>query len=175
MATENPIEQEGTYLLPEAQMDRFMLKVVMDYPKRDEERRILDEYAKTEGLPEAQQAVTIEQVLAARKVVDSIYVDDKMKEYIVDLVCASRDPEKYNVPAKDLIHMGASPRATIYLTLTAKAHAFMQGRGYVTPQDVKSIAMDVLRHRVHITYEAEAEEKTSEDVVKLLLDHLPVP
>jgi len=175
MATENPIEQEGTYLLPEAQMDRFMLKVVMDYPKRDEERRILDEYAKTEGLPEAQQAVTIEQVLAARKVVDSIYVDDKMKEYIVDLVCASRDPEKYNVPAKDLIHMGASPRATIYLTMTAKAHAFMQGRGYVTPQDVKSIAMDVLRHRVHITYEAEAEEKTSEDVVKLLLDHLPVP
>ena len=175
MATENPIEQEGTYLLPEAQMDRFMLKVVMDYPKRDEERRILDDYAKTEGLPEAQQVVTVEQVLEARKVVDSIYVDDKLKEYIVDLVCASRDPEKYNVPAKDLIHMGASPRATIYLTLVSKAHAFMQGRGYVTPQDVKSIAMDVLRHRVHITYEAEAEEKTSEDVVKLLLDHLPVP
>ena len=175
MATENPIEQEGTYLLPEAQMDRFMLKVVMDYPKRDEERRILDDYAKTEGLPVAQQVVTVEQVLAARKVVDSIYVDDKLKEYIVDLVCASRDPEKYNVPAKDLIHMGASPRATIYLTLVSKAYAFMQGRGYVTPQDVKSIAMDVLRHRVHITYEAEAEEKTSEDVVKLLLDHLPVP
>jgi len=175
MATENPIEQEGTYLLPEAQMDRFMLKVVMDYPKRDEERRILDDYAKTDGLPVAQQVVTVEQVLEARKVVDSIYVDDKLKEYIVDLVCASRDPEKYNVPAKDLIHMGASPRATIYLTLVSKAHAFMQGRGYVTPQDVKSIAMDVLRHRVHITYEAEAEEKTSEDVVKLLLDHMPVP
>ena len=175
MATENPIEQEGTYLLPEAQMDRFMLKVVMDYPKRDEERRILDEYAKTDGLPVAQQVVTVEQVLAARRVVDSIYVDDKLKEYIVDIVCASRDPEKYNVPAKALIHMGASPRATIYLTLVSKAHAFMQGRGYVTPQDVKSIAMDVLRHRVHITYEAEAEEKTSEDVVKLLLDHLPVP
>ena len=114
-------------------------------------------------------------MLAARKVVDSIYVDDKLKEYIVDLVCATRDPEKYNVPAKDLIHMGASPRATIYLTLVSKAHAFMQGRGYVTPQDVKSIAMDVLRHRVHITYEAEAEEMTSEDVVKLLLDHMPVP
>ena len=113
--------------------------------------------------------------LEARKVVDSIYVDDKMKDYIVDHVCASRDPQNYNVPAKGLIHMGASPRATIYLTQTAKAHAFMQGRGYVTPQDVKSIAMDVLRHRVHITYEAEAEEKTSEDVVKLLLDHLPVP
>ena len=175
MATENPIEQEGTYPLPEAQMDRFMIKVVIDYPNREEERQILDDWAKTDGLPEAQPVVTTEQILTARKVVDSLYVDDKVKDYIVSLVCATRDPEGYGVPAQHLIQLGASPRATIFLTLGAKAHAFLQGRGYVTPQDVKSIAMDVLRHRVHITYEAEAEEQTTEDVVRLLLDHLPVP
>lgn len=175
LATENPIEQEGTYPLPEAQVDRFMLKVVISYPERDEERRILDDWAKTDGLPTADQVVTSEQILTARKVVDSIYVDDKVKDYIVDLVCATRDPGKYNIPAEGLIELGASPRATIFLTLAAKSHAFVQGRGYVTPQDVKSIAMDVLRHRVHISYEAEAEEKTSEAVVQLLLDHLPVP
>ncbi len=175
MATENPIEQEGTYPLPEAQVDRFMLKVVIDYPEWDEERRILDDWAKTEGLPEASQVVTSDQILAARKVVDTIYVDDKVKDYIVNLVCSTRDPEKYKIPAKDLIDLGASPRATIFLTLAAKSHAFVKGRGYVTPQDVKSIAMDVLRHRVHISYEAEAQEKSSEEVVQLLLDHLPVP
>ena len=175
LATQNPIEQEGTYLLPEAQIDRFMLKVVIDYPEWDEERRILDDWAKTEGLPEASQVVTADQILAARKVVDTIYIDDKVKDYIVNLVCSTRDPEKYKVPAKDLIDLGASPRATIFLTLAAKSHAFVQGRGYVTPQDVKSIAMDVLRHRVHISYEAEAQEKSSEEVVQLLLDHLPVP
>lgn len=175
LATENPIEQEGTYPLPEAQVDRFMLKVVISYPERDEERRILDDWAKTDGLPTADQVVTSEQILSARKVVDSIYVDDKVKDYIVDLVCATRDPGKYKIPAEGLIELGASPRATIFLTLAAKSHAFVQGRGYVTPQDVKSIAMDVLRHRVHISYEAEAEEKTSEAVVQLLLDHLPVP
>ena len=153
LATQNPIEQEGTYLLPEAQVDRFMLKVVIDYPAWDEERLILDDWAKTEGLPEASQVVTADQILAARKVVDTIYVDDKVKDYIVNLVCATRDPEKYKVPAKDLIDLGASPRATIFLTLAAKSHAFVQGRGYVTPQDVKSIAMDVLRHRVHISYD----------------------
>ena len=175
LATENPIEQEGTYPLPEAQVDRFMLKVVIDYPEWDEERRILDDWAKTEGLPEASPVVTTEQILAARKVVNSIYVDDKVKDYIVNLVCATRDPEKYKIPAKDLIDLGASPRATIFLTLAAKSHAFIHGRGYVTPQDVKSIAMDVLRHRVHISYEAEAQEKSSEDGVQLMLDHLPVP
>jgi len=175
MATENPIEQEGTYPLPEAQVDRFMLKVVIDYPEWDEERRILDDWAKTEGLPEASQVVTSDQILAARKVVDTIYVDDKVKDYIVNLVCSTRDPEKYKIPAKDLIDLGASPRATIFLTLAAKSHAFIKGRGYVTPQDVKSIAMDVLRHRVHISYEAEAQGKSSEEVVQLLLDHLPVP
>ena len=175
LATENPIEQEGTYPLPEAQVDRFMLKVVIDYPEWDEERRILDDWAKTDGLPEASQVVTTEQILNARKVVDTIYVDDKVKDYIVNLVCATRNPEKYKIPAKDLIDLGASPRATIFLTLAAKSHAFVQGRGYVTPQDVKCIAMDVLRHRVHISYEAEAQEKSSEEVVQLLLDHLPVP
>jgi MoxR-like ATPase len=175
MATENPIEQEGTYPLPEAQVDRFMLKVVIDYPEWDEERRILDDWAKTEGLPEASQVVTSDQILTARKAVDTIYVDDKVKDYIVNLVCSTRDPGKYKIPAKDLIDLGASPRATIFLTLAAKSHAFIKGRGYVTPQDVKSIAMDVLRHRVHISYEAEAQGKSSEEVVQLLLDHLPVP
>ena len=175
LATENPIEQEGTYPLPEAQVDRFMLKVVISYPERDEERRILDDWAKTENLPTASQVVTTEQILTARQVVDTIYVDDKVKDYIVDLVCATRDPGKYKTPAEGLIELGASPRATIFLTLAAKSHAFVQGRGYVTPQDVKSIAMDVLRHRVHVSYEAEAEEKSSEQIVQLLLDHLPVP
>ena len=175
LATENPIEQEGTYPLPEAQVDRFMLKVVISYPERDEERRILDDWAKTENLPAASQVVKTEQILTARQVVDTIYVDDKVKDYIVDLVCATRDPGKYKIPAEGLIELGASPRATIFLTLAAKSHAFVQGRGYVTPQDVKSIAMDVLRHRVHVSYEAEAEEKNSEQIVQLLLDHLPVP
>ena len=175
LATENPIEQEGTYPLPEAQVDRFMLKVVISYPERDEERRILDDWAKTDNLPTASQVVTTEQILTARQVVDTIYVDDKVKDYIVDLVCATRDPGKYKIPAEGLIELGASPRATIFLTLAAKSHAFVQGRGYVTPQDVKSIAMDVLRHRVHVSYEAEAEEKSSEQIVQLLLDHLPVP
>ena len=175
MATENPIEQEGTYTLPEAQVDRFMLKVVITYPERSDERRILDDWAKTEDLPTASQVVTAEQILTARKVVNTIYVDDKVKDYIVDLVCAPRDPGKYKIPAEGLIELGASPRATIFLTLAAKSHAFVHGRGYVTPQDVKSIAMDVLRHRVHVSYEAEAEEKSSEQIVQLLLDHLPVP
>ncbi len=148
MATENPIEQEGTYQLPEAQVDRFMLKVVMDYPTQKEERRILEDWAKTEGTPTAQQVVTVEQIMAARKVVDTIYVDDKVKEYIVNLVCATRNPGIFNVPAEGLIQLGASPRATIYLTLASKAHAFLQGRGYVTPQDVKAIAPDVMRHRI---------------------------
>jgi len=175
MATENPIEQEGTYQLPEAQVDRFMLKVVMDYPTQKEERRILEDWAKTEGTPTAQQVATVEQVLTARKVVDTIYVDDKVKEYIVNLVCATRDPGVFNVPAEGLIQLGASPRATIYLTLASKAHAFLQGRSYVTPQDVKAIAPDVMRHRIQVSYEAEAEDKTSDHVLALFLDHMPVP
>jgi len=175
LATENPIELEGTYQLPEAQVDRFMLKLKIEYPDRAEERQILDLMAKTEGLPEASRVTSGEQILKARKLIDQIYVDDKVKDYVVDLVCATRDPDQYNIPIAPYIQLGASPRATIYLTLAAKTHAFMQGRGYATPQDIKAIALDVLRHRVIITYEAEAEELTSEDIVQKLLDTLPVP
>ena len=175
LATENPIELEGTYQLPEAQVDRFMLKLKIEYPDRSEERQILDLMAKTEGLPEANRVTSGEQILKARKLLDEIYVDDKVKDYIVDLVCATREPDEYKIPITPYIQLGASPRATIFLTLAAKAHAFTQGRGYVTPQDVKAIALDVLRHRVIITYEAEAEELSSEDIVQKLLDTLPVP
>ena len=131
--------------------------------------------ARTEGMPEAERILDAAQVLRARQVIDSLYVDDKIKEYIVDLVLATREPAKYGIDVADYIQMGASPRATIFITLAAKAHAFLQGRGYVTPQDVKSIAPDVLRHRIAMTYEAEAEEKTSEHVVRKLLNELPVP
>ena len=175
MATENPIELEGTYQLPEAQVDRFMLKLKIEYPDRAEERQILDLMAKTEGLPEAGQVTTGDQILKARQLLDQIYVDDKVKDYVVDLVMATREPARYNIPIAPYIQLGASPRATIFLTLAAKAHAFMRGRGYVTPQDIKAIALDVLRHRITITYEAEAEELASEDVVQKLLDALPVP
>jgi MoxR-like ATPase len=175
LATQNPIEQEGTYPLPEAQVDRFMLKLKIGYPSRAEERQILDLMARTANLPSVQAVIDTKDILAARRVVNDIYLDDKVKDYIVDIVCATRDPEAYKIKAKELIQLGASPRATISLTLAAKAFAFMQGRGYVTPQDVKSIGMDVLRHRVTITYEAEAEEKTSETIVQKIFDEMPVP
>ncbi len=175
LATQNPIEQEGTYPLPEAQVDRFMLKLKIGYPSRQEERQILEAMARTSGTPSASPVVEIRQILHAREVINDIYMDDKVKDYIVDLVCATRDPEQYKIAIKDFIQLGASPRATIALTLAAKAHAFLKGRGYVTPQDVKSIGMDVLRHRVAITYEAEAEEKTSETVIQKIFDELPVP
>ena len=175
LATQNPIEQEGTYPLPEAQVDRFMLKLKIGYPSRTEERQILEVMAKTSGTPTASAVVTPQQILKAREIINDIYVDDKVKDYIVDLVCATRDPDHYKIAVKDFIQLGASPRATIALTLAAKAYAFLKGRGYVTPQDVKSIGMDVLRHRVAITYEAEAEEKTSETVVQKIFDELPVP
>ncbi|MSU61762.1 MAG: MoxR family ATPase [Pedosphaera sp.] len=175
LATQNPIEQEGTYPLPEAQVDRFMLKLKITYPTRAEERQILDLMARTTNLPAVSQIVEPQQIFAARRVINEIYVDDKVKDYIVDLVCATRDPQNYKINVKDYIQMGASPRATIALTLGAKAYAFLRGRGYVTPQDVKSIGMDVLRHRVTVTYEAEAEEKTSEMVIQKIFDELPVP
>jgi MoxR-like ATPase len=175
LATQNPIEQEGTYPLPEAQVDRFMLKLKIGYPTRDEERQILDLMARTSGQPSAKTVVTPEQILRAREVINDLYIDDKVKDYIVDIVCATRDPEAYKLPLKGLIQLGASPRATIALTLASKAYAFMRGRGYVTPQDVKTIGMDVLRHRVAVTYEAEAEDKTSEDVIQKIFDELPVP
>ncbi len=175
LATQNPIEQEGTYPLPEAQVDRFMLKLKIGYPSRAEERLILDLMAKTSGPPVTHAVVDAKQILAARQVINDIYVDDKVKDYIVDLVCATRNPGEYKIQLQGLIQLGASPRATIALTLAAKAHAFLRGRGYVTPQDVKSIGMDVLRHRVAITYEAEAEEKTSETIIQKIFDELPVP
>jgi MoxR-like ATPase len=175
LATQNPIEQEGTYPLPEAQVDRFMLKLKIGYPSRDEERQILDLMAHTVNVPEVSPVLDAATILEARRVINEIYIDDKVKDYIVDLVCATRNPEAYNIDARAFIQLGASPRATIALTLAAKAHAFLQGRGYVTPQDVKSIGMDVLRHRVAITYEAEAEDKTSETVIQKIFDEMPVP
>ena len=175
LATQNPIEQEGTYPLPEAQVDRFMLKLKIGYPTREEERQILDLMAKTNNLPSATAVVEPKQIFHAREVINDIYIDDKVKDYIVDLVCATRDPAHYKIQLQGLIQLGASPRATIALTLESKAYAFLKGRGYVTPQDVKSIGMDVLRHRVTITYEAEAEEKTPETIVQKIFDELPVP
>ena len=175
LATQNPIEQEGTYPLPEAQVDRFMLKLKIGYPSRGEERQILDLMAKTSHIPVVTPVVEAKQIMTAREVINEIYIDDKVKDYIVDLVCATRNPEEYKINVKEFIQLGASPRATINLTLAAKAYAFLKGRGYVTPQDVKSIGMDVLRHRVAITYEAEAEEKTSETIIQKIFDELPVP
>jgi MoxR-like ATPase len=175
MATQNPIEQEGTYPLPEAQMDRFMLKVVVSYPNRDQELLILDRMSKTRQNIEVRQVTSPKDIMAARATIDQIYVDRKVQEYIVDLIMATRRPKAYGLQLEELIHYGASPRATIYLTLAAKANAFLHGRGHVVPQDVKDMALDVLRHRVILTYEAEAEEKTSDDVVRSILDKLPVP
>ena len=175
LATQNPIEQEGTYPLPEAQVDRFMLKLRIGYPTRDEERQILELMAKTTAPPQTQPIISADQILNAKRVINDVYVDDKVKDYIVDLVCCTRSPEQYEIDIAEFIQLGASPRATIALTLAAKAYAFLRGRGYVTPQDVKSIGMDVLRHRVAITYEAEAEEKTSETIIQKILDELPVP
>ena len=175
LATQNPIEQEGTYPLPEAQVDRFMLKLRIGYPTRDEERMILDLMAKTTAPPEPQPVVEPEQILRAKSVINDVYIDDKVKDYIVDLVCCTRQPDTYEIDVAEYIQLGASPRATTALTLAAKAYAFLRRRGYVTPQDVKSIGMDVLRHRVAITYEAEAEEKTSETIIQKIFDELPVP
>jgi MoxR-like ATPase len=175
LATQNPIEQEGTYVLPEAQVDRFMLKLKIEYPSREEERLILDLMGRTNGQPTAQPVVSAEAILKARQVLNEMYMDESVRDYIVDVVCATRDPEAYKLKLAGYIQMGASPRATIALALAARAHAFLRGRGFVSPQDVKSIGMDVLRHRVAITYEAEAEDKTSEWIVQRIFDELPVP
>ena len=175
LATKNPIEQEGTYPLPEAQVDRFMLKLKIGYPSRDEERQILDLMARTTPPPTLSAVVSAKQIFEARQIINEIYLDEKVKDYIVDLVCATRDPAAYKIKLEDMIQLGASPRATIALTLAAKAHAFLRGRGYVTPQDVKSTGMDVLRHRVTVTYEAEAEDKTSEMIIQKIFNEMPVP
>jgi MoxR-like ATPase len=175
LATQNPIEQEGTYPLPEAQIDRFMLKVSVGYPDREEEQEILRRMS-TRTVPEVEAVVGPEEILRARKAVDMIYMDAKVERYIVDLVFATRDPDGAGLgELKELIAYGASPRASINLARAARAHAFLRRRGYVTPEDVRAIALDVLRHRVLLTYEAEAEEVTSEDVVERIVDSVEVP
>lgn len=176
LATQNPIEQEGTYPLPEAQVDRFMLKVNITYPSKDEELKILRRMASTKQSFDVKPVVRPEDILRLRAVIDEIYMDEKIEHYIVDLVEASRRPENYKLKElKGLIQYGASPRATINLTIASKAYAFIQGRGFVTPQDVKTIGMDVLRHRVIPSYEAEAQEKTSQDLIKRIFDEVEVP
>ena len=176
LATQNPIEQEGTYPLPEAQIDRFMLKVKVGYPSKDEERKIVDRMASGQPAPEVSQVASADQLLAARKIVDQIFIDEKVKGYVVDLVHATRDPAAAGIHDLDgMIEMGASPRASLYLTAAAKAHAFLQGRSYATPHDVKNLAPDVMRHRVVVSYEAEAQGKSSEDVVERILAGVLVP
>jgi MoxR-like ATPase len=176
LATQNPIEHEGTYPLPEAQVDRFMLKVRVGYPSKEEERKIVDRMASGRAEPSVRPVATPQDVLAAREAVDQVFIDDKVCNYIIDLVHATRDPAKAGIAELDgMIEMGASPRASINLTKAAKAHAFLQGRTYATPHDVKNIAPDVLRHRIVLTYEAEAEGKTSDDIVARILVGILVP
>ena len=176
LATQNPIEQEGTYPLPEAQLDRFALKIIVKHPKRAEELEILDRMASTRAKLEVKQVVTLEQVFRAREVIDQVALDARLREYIVDLVLATRDPKAYRLPElAGRIQYGGSPRATIWLALASRAHAFLAGRGYVTPADIKSVAPDVLRHRVTPTYEAEAEGLSSDALVQRVLETVPVP
>src|SRR6202041_3485800 len=175
LATQNPLEQEGTYPLPEAQIDRFMMKVIVNYPTRTEERAILDAMATTEPMAVPRTVVSASQIIEARHIVNMLFVDDKVRDYIVDIVLATRPPIAAGLNLNGYIQTGASPRATIALTLAARAMAFLNGRHFVTPQDVKTVAMDVLRHRVSVTYEAEAENVTSENVIEKILNTLPVP
>lgn len=176
LATQNPIEQEGTYPLPEAQVDRFMLKIKVDYPSREEELQIMRRMARTKASTKVQIVVQPEKILSARLVLNELYMDERVENYIVDLVLATRDPASFKLPnLVPLIDYGASPRATINLNLAARAHAFLTHRAYVTPEDVRSIAMDVLRHRVTVTYEAEAEEMEAETIVQNILDTIEVP
>jgi MoxR-like ATPase len=174
MATENPIEQEGTYPLPEAQVDRFMLKLLVTYPNKKEEKQILERMTEPAELS-VEPVVSPAAIRSARGVVGEVYMDEKVKDYIVDLVFATRKPEDYQLDTKDLVQYGASPRATIFLAKAARAHAFVSGRGYVTPEDVKSVGLDVLRHRIILTYEAEAENVTTEEVIRRVFDKVIVP
>ena len=177
MATQNPIEQEGTYPLPEAQVDRFMFKLKVDYPSYDEERTIMRRAAKTgEAFGELAPVIEPDAILNAQKIINDIYVDEKVEDYVLNLVFATRDPKTYGLSdLEDLLEFGASPRATINLILAAKARAFIEHRGYITPEDVRYIGGDVLRHRIILTYEAEAEEITSEDIIKRLFDTVEIP
>ena len=174
LATQNPIEQEGTYPLPEAQIDRFMLKLKIDYPDQKEERQILDLMSQNDPV-KVEKVVQPSDIIRVREVVKEVYMDDRIKDYIVQLVLATRKPQEFKLDLKDLIQFGASPRATIYLAQASRAHAFIKGRGYVTPEDIKSIGMDVLRHRIILTYEAEAEEITTESVITRIFDAVQVP
>ncbi len=175
LATQNPIEQEGTYPLPEAQVDRFMLKLKVTYPTKKEESAILDRMTSKE-MPQVKAIISPDDLLKARGFIKEIYMDDKIRNYILDLVAATRNPEEFKLPElKKLISYGASPRATIFLAKGARAYAFLQGRGYVTPEDVKAIGPDILRHRVILSYEAEAEEKNSDDILKTLFNTVEVP
>ena len=175
LATQNPIEQEGTYPLPEAQVDRFMMKVIVDYPSIDEEKEIINR-ANTQNDKKIKSVVKAKTILEAQNLVNDIYIDSKISEYILNIVFATRDPEKFHLSKlADLISFGASPRASINLVLASKAKAFIDGRGYVIPEDVKYVAKDILRHRILLSYEAEAEEITSEDIVDQLLQEVPVP
>ena len=176
LATENPIDQEGTYPLPEAQMDRFMLKLIVDYPNKEEELKILESNANVTVHNEVSPVVDAETIFNSRNLVDQIYLDDKLKGYLVDVVQATRTPEKFGASEMSaFIRFGSSPRATISLALASKAHAFMQGRSFVTPQDVKDIGFDVLRHRIIASYEAEAEDITTDDIIKTIFETVPVP
>lgn len=175
LATQNPVELEGTYPLPEAQIDRFMFKVNIDYPTIEEEAEILNRMATLGPKPQAKAVLSGDQIIQARKVVNDIHLDPKVTQYILNLVFATRYPEKYGLDLKGLIQYGASPRASIYLTIASKAHALLGGRNYVTPQDVKSVADDVMRHRIKRSYEAEAEGVSSEEILKRIFDKLPVP
>lgn len=175
LATQNPIEQEGTYPLPEAQVDRFMMKLIVNYPNKREEKEILERMSTGREI-EVKAVMTPDRLFELRGLMHQIYVDEKVKDYVLDLVFATREPERYKLAElKPLIAYGASPRASIMLTVVAKANAFLRGRGYVTPDDVKQVGMDVLRHRVLVTYEAEAEEKTSEHIIQRIFDQIEVP
>ncbi len=175
LATQNPIEQEGTYQLPEAQLDRFLFKVVVDYPSRDEELKVLEMMSSTSATPHTSPVVTVEEIDESRALMDQIFIDPAVQRYIVDLVRATRTPEKVDTRLEGLVRAGASPRATINIALTAKALAFTRQRGYVTPQDVKDLAHDILRHRILLSYEAEASNKTSDNVIDSILSKVPVP
>jgi MoxR-like ATPase len=174
MATQNPIEQEGTYPLPEAQIDRFMLKCKIVHPSKDDERRIMNRFTRKTDIT-LKPVMSIEQVFAMRTVLDQVYCDEKVGDYILDIVFATRKPSNYKIPIDHQIEYGGSPRATLYLNLAARANAMLHGRAYATPQDVKEVAFDVLRHRIILTYEAEAEEVTSEDIITRILNEIPVP
>ena len=175
LATQNPIEQEGTYPLPEAQIDRFMLMIKVGYPSREEERQIMDRMTSGKSI-EIRTVATEADIVKARAVVDQIYIDDKIKDYIIDIIFATREPGSFGLKElTDFIEYGASPRASIFLNQAARAHAFSRHRGYVTPEDVKAVAPDILRHRIVLTYEAEAEERSSEDLIQVILDKIEIP